>query len=97
MTIEFNNRDYQFNPNGGNSNGSFQEHDRQMREFRTSHADVALVNGSRLDEAAFLESLLYLRVNYVPETGGSAFPDDATDWSTLIPVWKVAEYKLSQN
>lgn len=97
MTIEWNNRTYRFNPNGGNSDGSFQEHNRQMREFRTSHADVALVNGPRLDEADLLESLLYLRINYIPETGGSALPDDITDQSPLVPIWKVAKYKLSQN
>ena len=58
MTIEWNNRTYRFNPNGGNSDSSLYEHDRQMREFRRSHADIALVNGPRFDEAAFLESLL---------------------------------------
>jgi len=97
MTTEWNNRGYQFDPNGGNSNGSFQEHDRQMREFRSSHTDVALVNGPRLDEAAYLDSLLFLRVNYIMETGGSALPNDTTDRSPLVPMWKVARYKISQN
>jgi len=95
--MEWNNRGYQFDPNGGNGNGSFQEHDRQMREFRMSHADVALVNGPRLDEAAYLDSLLFLRVNYTVETGGSALPDDISDQSPLVPMWRVARYKLSQN
>ena len=97
MTIERNNRDYRFDSNDGNGRGSFQEHDERMREFRKSHADVAMVNGPRLDKASFLESLLFLRVNYVVETGGSAFPKDTTDRSALVPVWKVARYKLSQN
>ncbi len=97
MTMEWNNRTYLFNPNGGSSKGSFQEHERQMREFRTSHADIALINGPRLDEATFLGSLLFLRVNYVTETGGSALPDDTSDRSPLVPIWKVARYKLSQN
>ncbi len=97
MAMEWNNRGYQFDPNGGNSRGSFQEHDRQMREFRGSHANVAIVNGPRLDEAAYLNSLLYLRVNYTMETGGSALPDDTSDQSPLVPMWKVARYKLSQN
>ncbi len=34
---------------------SFEEHDERMKEFRRSHANVALVNGVRLDEAALLE------------------------------------------
>ena len=97
MTMEWKNRDYWFNPSGGNSSGSFQEHDRQMREFRTSHAKVALVNGPRLDEATFLENLLFLRVNYIMETGGSALPEDITDQSPLVPIWKVANYKVSIN
>ena len=99
MATEWNNRTYQFNPNGGNNNGSFQEHDRQMREFRTSHADVALVNGPRLDEVTFLQTLKPLQTNctMTMETGGSAFPDDTSDQSPLVPIWKVARYKLSQN
>ena len=97
MTMQWNNRDYQFDRSGGSNNGSFQEHDRQMREFRMSHADVALVNGPRLDEAAYLDSLLFLRINYVVETGGSAIPDDTFDQSPLVPIWRVARYKLSPN
>ena len=72
MATERNNRTYRFNPNGRNSGSSFQEHDRQVREFRASHAEVALVNGPRLNEAAFLDSLLFLRINYVMETGGGS-------------------------
>ena len=98
MAIERNDRTYQLSPNNGNSNDSFLEHDRQMREFRASHAHIALVNGPRLDdEATFLEGLLFLRINYIMETGGSALLNEAMDWSALIPVWKVAQYKLSQN
>ena len=97
MATERNNRTYRFNPNGRNSGSSFLEHDSQMREFRTAHADIALVNGPRLNEAAFLDSLLFLRINHIDEAGGSAFPDDTSDQSPLVPIWKVAEYKLSQN
>ncbi len=97
MTMEWNNKDYRFDPNGGNGRGPFQEHDGSMREFRRSHADVAIVNAPRVDEASFLENLLFLRVNYVVETGGSALPDDTSDQSPLVPIWKVARYKLSQN
>ncbi|MFC1949467.1 hypothetical protein ACFLW0_04785 [Chloroflexota bacterium] len=68
-----------------------------MTEFRRSHTNVALVNGPRLDEATFLDSLLFLRVNYVPETGGSVLPDDTSDQSPLVPIWRVARYKFSPN
>ena len=97
MTMEWNNRNDWFNPNGGNGRESFEEHNESMREFRMSHANVALVNGPRLDEAAYLDSLLFLRVNYTMETGGSALPDDTSDQSPLVPMWRVARYKLSQN
>ena len=97
MTIEWNNRNVRFDPNSGKNRSSFQEHDRQMREFRKSHADVALVNGSRLDEATFLESMLFLRVNYIMETGGSALPEGTSDQLPLVPLSRVARYKLSQN
>lgn len=101
MAIKWNKQTRRFNPNGGNSNGSFQEHDRRMREFRASHADVALVNGTRLDEAALIQTMKPLQVNYpIPimmERGGSLLPDDTIDCSVLVPMWKVARYKLSQN
>jgi len=97
MTMKWNHRDYRFDSNGGNGNGSFEQHNECMREYRGSHADVAMVNGPRLDEATLLESLLFLRINYVVETGGSRLLNGAMDWSALVPVWKVARYKLSQN
>ncbi len=98
MTMEWNNRDYQFDSNGENGKGSFEQHNECMREFRRSHADVAMVNGPRLDEVGFLESLRPLRVRRtMMETGGSALPNDTMDRSALVPMWKVARYKLSQN
>jgi hypothetical protein len=69
-----------------------------MREFRRAHADVALVNGPRLDESALLERMESLQVRHtIMETGGSALPNDTTDQLALIPMWKVAWYKLSKN
>ena len=98
MTTEWNNGDYRFDPNGGNGRSSFQEHNEHMREFRKSHADVAMVNGLRLDQAALLESMEPLQLSRTTiETGGSALPNDTTDRSPLVPMWKVARYKLSQN
>jgi len=96
--MEWNNRDYRFYPNGGNGRASFEEHDERMAEFRSSHADVAMVNGPRLDEAALLERMASLQVSHtMMETGGSALPNDTTDRSALVPVSKVARYKFSQN
>ena len=98
MAIGWNNRVYRFDLNGGNENGTFNEHDECMREFRRSHPNVALVNGPRLDKADFLKRLPSLQVRYlVMETGGAKLCGDATDWQALIPIWKVARYKLSQN
>ena len=98
MAMKWKNRDYRFNPNGGNGSGSFEEHDERAREFRRSHADVAMVNAPRCDESALLESMKPLQVRRtMMEAGGSAFPNDTTDRSALVPVWKVARYKLSQN
>lgn len=98
MTMKWNSRNDRFDPNGGNGRESFEEHNESMREFRGSHADVAMVNGPRLDEAALLERMGFLQVSHtMMETGGSALPSDITDRSALVPVLKVAGYKLSQN
>ena len=98
MAMKWNGKDYQFDPNGRNSRSSFKEHNKRMREFRRSHADVAMVNGPRLDETALLERMESLQVSRIMmETGGSALPNDTTDQSALVPMWKVARYKLSQN
>ena len=98
MAMEWNSRDYRFGLNGGHSRESFEEHDERMREFRRSHANVVMVKALRLDEAALLQSMRPLQVRRIMmETGGSALPNDITDRSALVPVWKVARYKLSQN
>ena len=98
MVMKWNSKDYQFDPNGGNDGESFEMHNEYMREFHRSHADVAMVNGPRLGETALLERMKSLRVSCtIMETGGSALPNDTTDWLALVPMWKVARYKLSQN
>jgi len=80
------NRVYRSDLNGGNENGTFNEHDECMREFRRSHPNVVLVNGSRLDKADFLKRLPSLQVRYLMmETGGAKLCGDATDWQALIP------------
>jgi len=97
MTMGWNNRD-RFDPNDGNGGGSFQEHDEHMRVFHRSHADVAIVNGPRYDETALLESTQSWQVSRTMlETGGSRLLNGTTDWSALVPILKVAGYKLSQN
>ena len=76
MTMEWNNRDYRFDHNGGNGTGPFQKHDEHMREFRHSHSGTALVNALRLDEAGLLESMEPLQVRRtMMETGGSRLPN----------------------
>ncbi len=98
MTMKWNDRDYRFDSNGGNGRESFEEHDERMREFRSSHANVAMVNGPRLDETALLERMESFPVRHtMMETGGLRLLNGATDWSALVPMWKVAGYKVSQN
>ena len=103
MAMEWNNRGYQLDPNGGNNKVSFQVHDERMKEFRSSHANVAMVNGVRLDEAALLQGMEPLRVHRTTiETGGTDLLNGTADPSALdrlvlVPMWKVARYKLSQN
>ena len=98
MTREWNNRNDRFDTNGGNGSGSYQEHNEHVREFRKSHANVAMVNEPRLGEAALIERMEPLQVSRnIIETGGAALPNDTTDQSPLVPMRKVARYRLSPN
>ena len=98
MTMERNNRNYQFDPNGGNGRRSFQEHDERMRGFRRSHTGVAMVNAPRWDKATLIENMEPLPVSRtMMETGGSRFLNGTADWAALVPVLRVARYKLSHN
>ncbi|GAG88276.1 unnamed protein product [marine sediment metagenome] len=98
MAMKWNSRDYQFDPNGGNARESFEKHNESMREFRSSHANVVMVNGPRLGETALLERMESLRVSRtMMGTGGSRLVNGTTDWSALVSVLKVAGYKLAQN
>ena len=76
----------------------FPEHNECMRRFRRAHADVAWVNKPNRDELARLDSMRPLQVTHpVMETGESRFHSSTTNWSALVPVLKVAAYKLSPN
>lgn len=96
--MERNNRDYQLDLNNRNSRVSFQEHNERMRGFRRSHANLAMVNIPRRNEPALVESEWPLQASStMVETGGSRLLDDTMDWSAFVPIFKVAQYKLSQN
>ena len=98
MAMEWNSRNDRFDLNGGNGRESFEDHDERMTEFHSSHANVAMVNAPRLGEAALLERMESLQISCtMMETGGSRLLNSTTDWSALVPVLKVAGYKLSQN
>ena len=98
MTTKWNNGDYQLNSDGGNYMEYFKEHNKHMSVFRNVHANVAMVNATRLDDAALIERMEFLQVRRnTMETGGSDRPEDTMDWSSLVHVWKVAQHKLSQN
>ncbi len=81
-----------------NTRVSFEEHNEYMREFRRAHAAVALVNAPRYGEPAILARTEPLQLkDIIIEAGGTGFLDSAMNWSTYVPVPKVAGYKLSQN
>ncbi len=98
MTMEQNNKGCRVDLNSGKGNGSFKQHNEYMREYCRSHGNVAMVNGRRLGEATLLENMGPLQTpRLMMGMGGSALPNDTTDQWSLVPMWKVARYKLSQN
>jgi len=81
-----------------NNRDTFEEHNEGMRAFRKSHAGVQLVNAPRRDQPSLLESTRPLHVADIRrEIGESRRYVSPEDWSALIPMWKVARYKLSPN
>lgn len=77
---------------------SFSEHNEYMRSFRRAHAAVVWGNKPKYNELARLDSMLPLQVTHpIMETGGSRFHSSTTNLSALVPVLKVAPYKLSPN
>ena len=94
----WNNRDVRFNFRNANSRDAFKEHNERMKEFRRSHTDVSIFKAPGYHEPGLLESPQPLKVSYTMiETGGSGFLSGQTGWLALIPVFKVARYKLSHN
>ena len=80
------------------SRNHFQEHNKQMKAFRKSHPTVAMVNGPRYDQATLLERMEPMRISHIAgETGGARHYLNREDWSALVPLWKIARYKLLQN
>jgi hypothetical protein len=75
---------------------SFREHNENMRGFRKSHAGVALVNAPRRHQPSLRQATLPLS-QIIIERGGARLPDSALDWAALVPVPKVASYKLRPN
>ncbi len=81
-----------------NDREPFQEHNEDMREFHKSHAQIALVNAPRYGESATLAKTRPLDLSeIIIEAGGTRLSDSPMDWSVLVPVLKVAPYKLSPN
>ena len=98
MTDKWSNRNKRIESNGGCSSVPFDEHNGHMREFCRSHADVTMVNAPRCDKAVSLRSMRFLRVCCTMlGTGGSALRDDMADRSALVPLLRVARYKLTHN
>jgi len=98
MTTEGNNGDNQFKPIKANGEDSFEEHNNQMKAFRQSHGDVAMVNGPRCNRLGILEitqPLQLPRMITQIDTGGTKHYID--DWWVLVDALQVAEHKISQN
>jgi hypothetical protein len=78
--------------------GSYQEHDEQMRWFRRSHASVAMASAPREEAPSLAESTRPLSLGEVIiELGGTRLPNAGPEWSYLMPLPRVASYKLSAN
>jgi hypothetical protein len=81
-----------------NSKESLQEHNGHMKEFRISHTGVALVNAPRYGESDVLARTQPLQISQtLTDSGGSILLNGKAHWSALVPIIKVAQYKLSQN
>ena len=81
-----------------NTGTFFEKHNEYMRGFCKAHAAVALVNAPRYGESAILARTGPLQLkDIIIEAGGTGSLDNAMNWSTYVPVPKVARYKLSQN
>jgi hypothetical protein len=81
-----------------NSRVSFQEHNEDMRRLRKSHAQIELLNAPRYDKLAKLIRTQPADLSdIVIEAGGTRLFHSKIDWSVLVPVPKVAKYRLSQN
>lgn len=77
---------------------SFEEHTKSMREFRRSHGNVAMVNVPKPNEFSFLQSMHPLLANQIKvEIGGLDLLDNALDWTSFVPILRVASYKLPLN
>jgi len=58
----------------------FEKHNEQMRGFRMSHTDVAMVNAPRRDEPSLPESTWPLQVGHtIMKRGGSGFLNGLAD------------------
>lgn len=76
----------------------FQEHNKNMKQFCTSHIKLTLVNAPRYDEPAVLARTQLLRLSpALSDNGGTAGANRTMDWAALAWISKVKSYKLSQN
>ena len=100
MLLEWNDGDYPFDPNDDVDDGSFLEHIEHLSESHLFpvEIDVILLTGPKYDEEARPEVTWSLSIDRSPEeTGGTSFPNRASNWASLIPILEVSPYKLSPN
>ena len=98
MATGRNNRNSWFNHNGENDRSFFAKHNALMRMFRSTHANVPMVNAPKYDKLAFLGKT---RLLYASDIRGKVDEStrrvSANDWATYIPMWKVAQHRFPHN
>ena len=81
-----------------NTRLSFAQHNKSMQEFRRAHGKVALVNPPRPTKPSLFDITRPSSTRQINvEPGGLRIPPSATGWTSFVPLYKVASYKLSAN
>lgn len=76
----------------------FQEHNKSMKQFCTSHIKLTLVNAPMYDGPAVPARTQPLRLSpSLSDNGGSTGSNRTMDWAALARISKVKNYKLSPN
>ena len=97
MIFKWNRRRPNFNSDNFKSE-DFREHDQNIRRFYKAHHYAAMANPPRL----YIFVPVMRAVPLLPslarkEMGGIRRHPELKEWEALVPLWRVASYRLSQN